>query len=392
MKKAILLLIVVATMAACSSVKRSQKAVNQGNFVEAIDLAVKKLQKNKTNKRSKELIPILEDAYTKFTETSLNRIAFLEKEGNPASKREIFNLYSQLDYVQNSIRPLLPLYRLGGEAQFQLNDYSSQLIEAKEEYANSLYERAQNLIASGQKLDYRSAHKTLNDLNKLSPGFRNTEQLIRDAHYYGTDFVFVELKNETNLIIPNQLERDLLDFNTYRLDDFWTEFHSINRRDIDYDFEVILEFRNIIFSPERVYEREVKLEREIIDGYTYEIDRQGNYVLDSLGNRKRIDRYVVVKGTLYETTQSKAITVNGMVDYYNVQNRRKINSHPLETEFIFEHLFATFKGDDRVLNADERRLLRNSPVPFPTNEQMLYDASSEIKNRLGAILKRNKFR
>lgn len=392
MKKAILLLIVVATMAACSSVKRSQKAVNQGNYVEAIDLAVKKLQKNKTNKRSKELIPILEDAYAKFTETSLNRIAFLEKEGIPASKSEIFNLYSQLDYVQNSIRPLLPLYRLGGEAQFQMNDYSSQLIEAKEEYASSLYERAQNLMASSQKLDYRSAHKTLNDLNKLSPGFRNTEQLIRDAHYYGTDFVFVEIKNETNLIIPDQLERDLLDFNTYRLDDFWTEFHSINRRDIDYDFEVILEFRNILFSPERVYEREVKLEREILDGYTYEIDRQGNYVLDSLGNRKRIDRYVVVKGTLYETTQSKAINVTGMVDYYNVQNQRKINSHPLETEFIFEHVFATFKGDDRVLNADERRLLRNRPVPFPTNEQMLYDASSEIKNRLGAILKRNKFR
>ncbi len=386
------MLILATVFVACSSVKRSQKELNRGNYVEAMNLAIKKLQKDKTNKRSQELIPILEDAFAKYTEESLNRIAFLEKENSPASKREIFNLYSRLDRIQNSIRPLLPLYRFGGEAQFQLNDYSNQLIEAKGEYAVFLYERAQSLMDTGDKLQYRNAHKTLNELQKLSPNFRDTDQLLREAHYFGTDYVFVEIKNATNLIIPQRLERDLLDFNTYRLDDFWTEYHSINRRDIDYDFEVLLQFRDIMISPERVHEREVRLEREILDGYTYEIDRNGNYVLDSEGNRKRIDRYVVVKGTLYETTQSKAIAVNGMVDYYDVKRRQLMNSHPLETEFIFENIFATFKGDERVLNSDERRLLRNRPVPFPSNEQMLFDASSEIKNRLSAILKRNKFR
>jgi hypothetical protein len=392
MKKAVLMLILATVFVACSSVKRSQKELNRGNYVEAMNLAIKKLQKDKTNKRSKDLIPILEDAFAKYTEESLNRIAFLERENSPVSKREIFNLYSRLDQIQNSIRPLLPLYRFGGEAQFQMNDYSHHLIEAKGEYATFLYDRAQSLMATGDKMQYRNAHKTLNELQKLSPHFRDTDQLLREAHYNGTDYVFVELKNATNLIIPQRLERDLLDFNTYRLDDFWTEYHSINRRDIDYDFEVLLQFRDIMISPERVHEREVRLEREILDGYTYEIDRNGNYGLDSQGTRKRIDRYVVVKGTLYETTQTKAIAVNGMVDYYDVKRRQLMNSHPLETEFIFENIFATFKGDERVLNSDERRLLRNRPVPFPSNEQMLFDASSEIKNRLSAILKRNKFR
>src|SRR5690606_2580998 len=123
MKKALLMLILPTVFVACSSVKRSQKELNRGNYVEAMNLAIKKLQKDKTNKRSQELIPILEDAYAKYTEESINRIAFLEKENSPASKREIFNLYSRLDRMQNSIRPLLPLYRFGGEAQFQLNDY-----------------------------------------------------------------------------------------------------------------------------------------------------------------------------------------------------------------------------------------------------------------------------
>jgi hypothetical protein len=392
MKKAVLMLILATVFVACSSVKRSQKELNRGNYVEALNLAIKKLQKDKTKKSNQDLIPILEDAFAKHTDDALRKIDLLEKTGNPAAKGEILMIYTRLDQVQNHIRPLLPIYLGGREARFEMQDYSSKLIEAKEDYAAFLYERAQKMMAANDKLEYRNAHKTLNDLQKLSPNYRDAEQLLREAHYYGTDFVFVELKNSTNLIIPQRLERDLLDFNTYRLDDFWTEYHSINRRDIDYDFEVILEFRNIQISPERILEREIPLEREILDGYTYEIDRNGNYVLDSLGNRKRIDRYVTVKGILFETRQSKAITVNGIVDYYDVKKRQLMNNHPLETEFVFEHVFGTFKGDDRVLNADERRLLRNRPVPFPSNEQMLFDASNDIKNRLSAILKRNKFR
>ncbi len=392
MKKGLILLIVATVLVACSSVKRSEKALNKGAYNQAIDIVVKKLQKDKTSKKSQELIPILEDAYAKYTDQALSKIKFLEKEGNPDSKKEILTHYTRLDQVQNKIRPLLPLKINRQEATFQMNDYSNQLIQAKDDYAAVLYNEAKKAMSKDTKLDYRNAHKSLNELQKIDPYYKDADQLMREAHYLGTDYVFVELKNATNILIPQRLERDLLDFNTYRLDDFWTEYHSINRRDIDYDFEVNLEFRNILISPERVHEREIPLEREVLDGVTYEIDRNGNYELDSLGNRKKIERYVVVKGILYETTQSKAITVNGMVEYYDVEKRQLINSHPLESEFIFEHVFATFKGDERVLNKEEHKILRNRPMPFPSNEQMLFDASSEIKNRLSAILKRNKFR
>lgn len=392
MKKGLILLILATVLVACSSVKRSEKALKKGAYNQAIDIAVKKLQKDKTAKKSRELIPILENAYAKYNDQTLSKIKFLEKEGSPDSKKQILSLYTRLDHIQNKIKPLLPLKVNGQEASFQMNDYGSQLIQAKDEYATVLYNNAKKAMSKGTKLDFRNAHNSLSELQKIDPYYKDADQLMREAHYFGTDYVFVELKNATNILIPHRLERDLLDFNTYRLDDFWTEYHSINRRDIDYDFEVNLEFRNILISPERVHEREIPLEREVLDGVTYEIDRNDNYVLDSLGNRKKIERYVVVKGTLFETIQSKAIAVNGMVTYFDVKQRQLMKSHPLETEFIFEHVFATFKGDERVLNKEERSLLRNRPMPFPSNEQMLFDASSEIKNRLSAILKRNKFR
>lgn len=392
MKKGVLILVLATIIMACSSLNRSEKALNKGAYEQAIEIAVNKIQKNKTSNKSRELIPVLEEAFAKYNEQSLNKIQFLEKESNPNSKKEILALYTRLNQTQNKIKPLLPLIVNGREASFEMNDYSNQLIQAKDEYAEVLYEKAKKAMSNGTKIDYRKAHNSLVELEKLAPYYKDVDQLIREAHYFGTDYVFVELKNATNIMIPQRLERDLLDFNTYRLDDFWTEYHSVNRRDIDYDFDVILEFRNILISPEQIRELEIPLEREIKDGYTYEIDRNGNYVLDSLGNRKKIDRYVKVKGILYETIQTKAVNVNGMVNYFDVQKKQTIDSYPMETEFIFEHAFATFKGDERVLNSNEKRLLKNRPLPFPSNEQMLYDASTEIKSRLTVILKKNKFR
>ncbi len=394
MKKLLLFTVMVFLVTACSGVKRSQKALYSGNYNEAIDIAVSKLQKDRNNKATQEHILLLEDAFIKITERDKKRIAFLEKEGNPSNSREIFILYDNLNSIQNRIRPLLPLYSTNSnrEVKFKFTDYDGDLLQAKNRYAESLYNQAKVQMQKGGKVDYRNAHLILEELDNLSPNYRDADQLLREAHYFGTDYVFVSLTNRTNQFMPQRLERDLLDFNTYGLDDFWTAYHSLNRRDIDYDFEIDLEFRDILVSPERVLERQIPLEMEIKDGFTYQVDRRGNYVLDSLGNRIKIDRFVIVKGTLYETVQTKSLAVDARVVYRDVKRQQNINNHPLQTQFVFENIFATFRGDERVLSHEDRRLLNNRFIPFPSNEQMLIDAGNDIKGRLSDILRRNKLR
>src|SRR5690606_21368348 len=120
MKKAVLMLILATVFVACSSVKRSQKELNRGNYVEAMNLTIKKHQKDKTKKGNLELIPILEEAYAKNTDDALRKINLLEKTGNPASTGEILMIYTRLDQIQNRIRPLLPLYVGQREARFEM--------------------------------------------------------------------------------------------------------------------------------------------------------------------------------------------------------------------------------------------------------------------------------
>lgn len=393
MIKRIFLVVTIAGLAySCTGVKRGQKALYTGDYNTVINLAIDRLSKGKDKKADQEQVALLEDAFQKITVRDRNRIQLLQGENIPAHSREIYYLLYNLNDIQERIRPLLPLHRGNSEASFQFINYNSELWDAKSKFAAYLYDEAQRLMQRNQKMEYRKAFAVLTELEQVSPQYQNAEQLLREAHYHGTDFVFVSLKNQTYHMIPHRLERDLLDFNTYGLDDFWTEYHSLNRRDIDYDFDVILEFRDLIISPERIIERVIDYEKEILDGYTYQTDRRGNYVLDSLGNRIKIDRYITIKARLYETVQTKSLALDAHVFYRDNQRQQNIQTYPLGVEFIFENIYARWEGDKRALPRECLDFINNRPVPFPTNEQMLIDASGDIKSRLAAILKNNKFR
>ncbi len=394
MKQQLLLLFAFLILTSCSSVKRGQQALNRGNYNEAIAIAVEKLQKDKDKKGNQEHILILEEAFEKLNEARKQRIAFLEKDGNEANWREIYRLYKELDGVQKTIAPLLPL-TLRAEnrtAEFRFTDYSDEIIASKNGYADFLYEECLSLMERNDKLAYRNAYSSLAELQRLFPNYKNTEQLLEETHYYGTDFVFVELKNETPFVIPKRLEQELLDFNTYGLDDFWTAYHGTRNHELDYDFAVNLNFREIIISPERLLEREIPLEAEVLESSYFKKDRKGEFVLDSLGNKIKVENYVTVKGTLFKTIQTKTLALQGKVDYRDLDKDQLMTSYPLGSEFIFENVFASFEGDERLLTKEDKLLLQNRFIPFPTNEQMLVDASEEIKSRLGPILKRHRFR
>ena len=94
------------------------------------------------------------------------------------------------------------------------------------------------------------------------------------AHQNGLDFVIVSMKNESEKIIPKKLEEDLLNFDTYGLNDFWTVYHGKKNREITYDFSLELNLRNISISPEQVKEKEIIKESQVKEGLKYLLDEK----------------------------------------------------------------------------------------------------------------------
>lgn len=375
----------------CNSVKRTQKHLSQGDYDKAISLAVKKLQKDKNAKEYDAHIAILEDAYKKAEEEDIKRISLLKKQNSRVGKREIYYIYTNLASRQNLIRPLLPLYskELGRNGKFIFVNYGNDLAKAQEAFVKSLYEQAQEFLMGQSKDDARNAHTVLSELEQIQPNYSNIRQLMEDARFQGTDFVLVKLQNHTRQFIPLRLQRDLLNFDTYGLDDFWTEYHSEMEKGIRYDFGIDLNFQTIEISPERIIEKQYSLSERIKDGTDYQRDRRGNIVRDSVGNAIKKERTIIVSAKLNTTTQEKRIFMGGTVIYKDLKQNRQIKSFPLSTEFIFENVFATYQGDKRALSLEDLRMVTNIFRPFPNNEQMVFDAGQDLKDRFREILNNN---
>lgn len=394
MKKYISYVLVSFFILSCSSTRRAERQVLSGNFEQAIDIAISNLQRNKSNRRAQQQMLILEDAYAKMKIRDKNRIKFLEKERLPVNTVEIYRTYEKLNTTQERIRPLLPLYNTdqGREMNFQMTDLSRQIIEARDNVAEYFYQEALELLSYGDKMSARKAYEDLTELESIRPNYKNTRELLNEAFLMGTDFVLVSIVNGTDFVIPRPVQELLLDFNTFGLNDRWTQYHAEEERGLDYDYGIRIEFMNFLFSPDMLREREVKLEDEVVDGWEYQRDARGNFVLDDKGERIRVNNYVKVSGILYKSIQQKSVAVEARVIYRDFKLGQNINTFPLGSEFVFENVFGSFQGDARVLNDDEKRIIRNAGVPFPSNERMLIDAGEEIKQNLRNIIYRNRIR
>ncbi|SHG00444.1 hypothetical protein SAMN05444344_2312 [Tenacibaculum mesophilum] len=395
-KTTLLLVLSVLVLASCSSVKTTEKALNSGNYEKAISLSIEKLAKNKTKEKNQPHVLMLQEAFRKATDRDLDRISFLEKEQNPENFETIYTLYQRLNNRQERIKPLLPLRILssGRNAKFKLVNYTDEILAAKENYAGYLYENGVALLNEGyrNKINYRRAFDELRHLDNISPNYRDTRNLIEEAHAKGIDYVHVSVRNRTDQIIPKRLERDLLAIDTYGLNDLWTQYHAKKDRNIRYDFDLELDFTDILISPEQVHEKEVIKERRIKDGFKYLRDNNGNYVKDSLGNKIKVDKFKRIRCNFYKFTQFKSSKVTGVVKYIDNRTNQLLHRFPIQSEFIFEHIYADYDGDRRALDKSFIDLLDETSVAFPSNEQMVYDTGTDLKQKLKHIITRNKFR
>lgn len=394
MKKVLLISTILVLLASCGGVKRTQEAVNSGNYIQAINRAINNLADNKTKKSHQPYIILLEDAFEKYTQREMENIRFLEKDGNPANFEAIYKSYASLKNIQERIRPLLPLpiHEENRNAEFYFRDYDNSLLAAKTNLSEYLYDHASNLLVNASyKDDFRQAYEDFKYLEEINPGYSDTKEKMESAYSQGLDYVKVNVINDTEQIVPHRLEEELLNFNTLGLNDLWTQYHTNPLKDIKYDYEMQVAFRDISISPEQIREKQLIQEKRIRDGFDYVLDANGNVMKDSLGNDIKVDRFKNIQCNFYEFTQFKAAQVVGNVSYIDLNSKQQLNSYPLSSEFVFEHVYANYQGDKRAIENDLIPLLQVTPVPFPSNEQMVYEAGEDLKSRLKEIIVRHKF-
>ncbi|UCG28655.1 MAG: hypothetical protein JSV24_04660 [Bacteroidales bacterium] len=385
MKRLSYLFILILVLSGCGS---SKKQMQRGNYDAAIDKSVKKLRKDPG---SEDDIMVLERSYQIANEQDLERIKFLKMDGNPNTWEEILNYYVRLKNRQTLVRTVLPLQLNNRTINYDYIDYDSEIIEAKHKAAEYFFAHGQKLMESNTKEAYRQAHYEFLKVKQYWGDYENIDQLIAETKYNGMSQVLVTVENSTQFNLSQEFEDDLLAINHQNLNSEWVEYHTRHLdENIEYDYLVYINLKNISVSPESIKDTDRIIKREVEDGFEYVLDQNGNVMKDSLGNDIKLKKYKTLTCTVIESLQQKAVRIDGDVEIFQTNPQNLLKKDPIGAETLFEHLSARAIGDLGALSAETMELVEIEPLPFPPDFDMILQCSETLKLAIRDILRRNR--
>jgi len=352
----------------------SKSYFNKGYYDMAIQKSSKKLMKNP---RKEKQLNILHKSFNIANQKDRDRITFLRSSGQPEIWEEIFELYSRMNRRQDMVKYLAPeiLQRIN----FQNINYDNEIHTAKQNAAEFFYANGTRLLQENTRNSARLAYYDFLKVKKYYPNFRDTDKLLKEAEDKGTVNILFEVKNATNLIMPEGFANELTQVSLDDLNILFRKFFSSLHPNMTYQYYVSLYINDIIVSPEQIKEIHYSESREIQDGFQYLLDSKGNVMKDSLGNDIKVPKMVMIKCNVIEFHQFKSVVVGANISILNEKFSQFVHE-PLTGEWVFDNRYILVSGDQRALTEDTRQKLSWRPLPFPSSEFMILQTTDVLKN------------
>jgi len=386
MKKSIVLIFAATILiSGCGS---SKKQLERGNYDAAIATAVKQLRRDPDDAKQ---IATLERSYKIVNDQDNERIRFLKMEGKPQNWDEIYLVYKRLSDRQALVRTVLPLNTGNRTVEFPNFDYLPEMISAKRKSADFYYAHGNELMKNGLKESYRQAFAEFVRAKEYVGDYEGIDNKIQEAKYLGMSRVFVSLQNTTPIKFPKDFEEDLLTVDLQALNSEWVEFHTLNLDDnIRYDYFINVNVRNIAVSDNQTAQRDSVIRREVEDGFSYQLDKKGNVMKDSLGNDIKVKKYKTLQCALISTIQTKACRIDGDIEIIQTNPNKVIKKDPIGAQSNFEHISARALGDLGALNATQIERTKSQIVPFPSDIEMVLRCSESLKMAIRGSIQSNR--
>ena len=370
--KKITLIITVLTfiLSSCSGAKKTQKAIDNGDYDSAFNIAVERLNKDKS--KYEKQVPLLKNAYDKANTRDLADITRLKKQ-KPANLEAIYKKYMNLDVRQDEVILLEPLYFEGKQVSFNVKDYSKDITKAKKDYADELYAKAVPLM-NNSKENSRKAFAILEDIQYVDPNYRSDlSSLISSTKKIGSNFVFVKVHNNvTNQLKDSASLAVLNNFAKIRSGDFknkWIVLHDKKDYTVTYDHQADIYLDKIVSIPLKEESQRIKQSKEIQTGWIYQKDAKGNIIKDKDGNDIKKPKMETVHAEIMLYKQSKATSLDGKIIMKNLKTNTAANPVPMKGEAKLENVYGTYKGNPKAIDEKYYEALKNKKQEFPPNSK-----------------------
>jgi hypothetical protein len=366
--------------------RTSTHYLKHAQFESAVYKSVSKLRKKPT--RTKE-INVLKEAFSKANQEDMERINFLRTSGEPDIWDNIFSRYNALKNRQQQVKTL-PTSVLNA-IHFVPVNYDEEVITAKQKAAEYFYVHALQLLEKNNKQNARLAYDELLKVKQYYSDYRDTDAKLQQALLIGRSNILFKIQNQSNIIVPQNFEQELLKISMQDMNTLWMNYDTKAVDQLDYDYSIQLNLKEIAVSPEQVREESYVDQKEITDGFKYKLDAKGNVVKDSAGNDIKIPIIKIITCKMVITKQRKSAIIKGNLDYVNNHTGQLIKTDPVAAETFFENDAAAPYGDLNALSSASRNLLNTGHfIPFPSNPDMIMQAAARLKDMTKSIIWNNK--
>ncbi len=366
-----------------SGCKVAEKEFRKGNYDEAIDICVKRLIDNPDKS---EYIMLMEEAFYRANTEDLDAVKALHAEGRPDRWEDVYHIYERIHVRQQKISPLMPLYvgEQERDAEFKFVDAIGELNNAKKNAAAYWYASGTQKLASGEMYDAREAYYILSNIYRFYSEYKDIDELVEQAKVLGTaDALFLvtdQTAGQNNYEVQQAIDRISVreDAGT------WYKVHNAYPS-ADAEFTVELVIRQVEAFADKVSSNRYQESKEIVDGYEFVYDAQGNMVLDSLGNPVKVPDYKTVTAWVTETWQEKVATISGELLYKN-KSGGVMRSIPVRSDAVFQNYYAVATGFYEALSPQSKQKIGGQPLPFPHPDDLIVDAIGQFQCNVDAVM------
>lgn len=370
MTKIISLLVLAFLFTGCGSSKTYLERTDEDK---ALQDAIKKLNKNPGDSEASHAVPLL---YKSILKTHMARVKSYESGTDLNRWDKIIGEYNDLQTAYNSMVNSTPAFKL-----LTPENFSTQLLEAKEKAAAEYYLAGENYLAKNNREDAKKAYNHFKRVDRYVPGYKDSRNKMNQA--YETAIVNVVINpvhdnsffynsgwgnsgyDYSNEYFQRTLVRELAYDNDNNNRNYPARFFSdweARRENIQPDWIIDLRLRNMDL-PQPM-------------NYNYRRTRSADVQVGTDTAGKPV--YKKVYANLNITRMSFTARAEMEVMIRDLASSRNISNRSFREDYRWEEERATYSGDNRALTSQDWQMINNRNMYAPRREEILNELYRKI--------------
>ena len=364
------LTLLIAGTISCTSGK---KALQQGNYSQAVLQAVERLRDHPENKNA---LATLKEAYPLALRTLQEEIDQILKSNEPLKYGKVVERFESIQQMADEIRRCPPALRLLGDPE----TFPEELSAARAKAAPEAYDAGVEMLKKGNREAAKEAYYLFTEAQRFVPNYKDSAKRAAEAKMMATLKVIVEqipvpgryqlssefFYNQVFTFLREGIRNEFLEF-----------YHPSEAKQILQPDEIlVMEFYDFMVGATR----DSDSEKEVTSKDSVKV---GSATIDG----RKVDVYDRVKAKYKQYKREVVSTGTLQVEVVDARTGKVVVQRRFPGTFTWRSEWSTFNGDERALTKEQLDATKRKPISPPPPQELFIQFTKPIFDQVKGFIR-----